>query len=192
MPSNATMQDQILDLAQSLIQKRGYNGFSFRDIAQAVGVKSSSIHYYFPNKTDLAVAVAAKYRSDFSGATDQLRAAGQTAPEQLRAYARLFQSTLANDNRVCLCGMLASEFNSVEQAVVEEVKAFFADQYALIASVVQRGVSDGTIRTEVQPHEFAVTYFSALEGAMIVARTGDKVSDIGLVAEQMIGLIKPA
>ena len=42
--------DQILDLAQSLIQTRGYNAMSYRHLADEIGIKTSSIHYTSPQK----------------------------------------------------------------------------------------------------------------------------------------------
>ena len=55
--------DEILEVGQELIQTVGYDGFSYRDIADRVGIKSASVHYYFPAKTDLAEAVAKQYLS---------------------------------------------------------------------------------------------------------------------------------
>lgn len=186
MTSKATTQDHILDLAQQYIQQRGYNGFSFRDLANGVGVKSSSIHYYYPSKTELVVAVTGRYRKGFSAAADQLKANNLGAPDVLKAYAQIFKSTLEDDRRVCLCAMLASDFDSVEPAVTNEVKAFFADQYRWLASIIVSGISHGTIRNDIVPDEFAVLYFSALEGAMMLAKAYDNPADIELVANQMI------
>lgn len=192
MTSKATTHDQILDLAQQYIQQRGYNGFSFRDLANGIGVKSSSIHYYYASKTDLVVAVTSRYRKGFSAATDQLKADNLAAADMLKAYAQIFKSTLEDEKRVCLCAMLASDFDSVEAAVTDEVKAFFAEQYKWLANIIANGISHGTIRGDIVPEEFAILYFSALEGAMVLAKANDNPADIELVANQMIAMSQHA
>ena len=190
MAGAATTQERILDLAQQFIQERGYNGFSFRDLANGVGVKSSSIHYYYASKTHLALAVTGRYRKNFAAATAQLRKEIPNAPDLLKAYAQIFKSTLEDGKKVCLCAMLASDRDSVEDAVTDQVRAFFADQYEWLSSVVTDGTSQGTIRDDIRPDDFAVLFFSALEGAMMVANAKDSSADIDLVADQMIGLVR--
>ncbi|MEP0191281.1 MAG: TetR/AcrR family transcriptional regulator [Erythrobacter sp.] len=190
MAGTATTHERILDLAQQFIQERGYNGFSFRDLAKGVGVKSSSIHYYYASKTHLALAVTSRYRKNFAAATTQLREEIPAAPDLLKAYAQIFKSTLEDGKKVCLCAMLASDRDSVEDSVTDQVRQFFADQYGWLANVVADGISQGTIRDNVRPDDFAVLFFSALEGAMMVANTRDSSADIELVANQMIGLVR--
>jgi len=53
MISRIDIYKHILTVAEGLIQSQGYNTFSYRDIANQVGVKTSSIHYHFPTKADL-------------------------------------------------------------------------------------------------------------------------------------------
>jgi len=45
-----------VDLAEALIQSRGYSAFSYQDISDRLGIRKASIHYHFPSKTDLGVA----------------------------------------------------------------------------------------------------------------------------------------
>ncbi|MCB9111119.1 MAG: TetR/AcrR family transcriptional regulator [Anaerolineales bacterium] len=55
----------ILNLAESLLQDKGFNGFSYANIASELGVKNAAIHYHFPSKEDLGVAVIKRYRERF-------------------------------------------------------------------------------------------------------------------------------
>lgn len=190
MTGAVNTRDQILDCAQGLIQTRGYNGFSFRDIAGDIGIKSSSIHYYYPGKTDLAVAVASKYRSGFTAATQQLVTDKKTAVAILLGYADFFEMTLKHENRLCLCGMLASEVNSVEPGLRSEIKAFFNDQIQFLTDVLSEGQSKGEVRADLETTDFAKTYLAGLEGAMMLARIDEKPSDILRAAHQMTSLIK--
>ncbi len=59
MSTNA--RESILTAATRIAQSQGYNGLNFRDLAQAVGIKRTSIYYHFPSKADLGAAVARRY-----------------------------------------------------------------------------------------------------------------------------------
>ena len=54
----------IMDAAERRIRLGGFNGFSFREIAADVGIKSSSVHYHFPTKENLAAAVIHRYTDE--------------------------------------------------------------------------------------------------------------------------------
>ena len=163
--------DEILEVGQELIQTVGYDGFSYRDIADRVGIKSASVHYYFPAKTDLAEAVAKQYRIEFAETVREISANTPGALERLKEFAGIFQDTLENLDRVCLCGMLASESSSVPGKVSAQTRMFFSEQQDWISQTIAEGVDDGTISATTQPNEFAKTFLSALEGAMMLARS---------------------
>ena len=86
---------EILDAAETMIQSQGYNGFSFREIADQVGIKSASVHYHFPTKADLGAAVARRYTDRF---LDQLPPAGTpglSIKDALQALITAFSQHLA-------------------------------------------------------------------------------------------------
>ncbi len=115
--SDAVTSERVLDIAQRLIQTRGYNAFSFRDIASEIGIKSASIHYHYPSKTDLGVALVSRYRLAFEGELDKISARSKEAPKRLKGFVALFRNTLDNQ-RLCLCGMLGAERDGLPGAVV--------------------------------------------------------------------------
>jgi AcrR family transcriptional regulator len=63
--------EQILDAAEYLFSKKGFDGVTLRDVAQRVGIHTTLLHYYFKDK-------AALFRSVFerrAGVTSGLRMA---------------------------------------------------------------------------------------------------------------------
>jgi len=180
---------EILKVAQELIQTRGYNGFSFRDVAAAVGIKSASIHYHFPTKAELARATALAYRTTFSAALDRLRETHSSAPELLRAYGEFFFSTLNDHGRVCLAGILASDAGALPQEVRAETTRFFDAQHIWIAEVLAQGQAAGEVNRAIDPATFAKTFLAGLEGAMIIARSTETPQDLRDTVEQLIALV---
>lgn len=112
-----TMQEKILNTAESLIQQMGYNAFSYKDIALVVGIKTSSIHYYYPTKEDLAVAVIEWQLERLSFSLDELKVNPSLSLQQklLKLVDLVLSVTLNNDMKMCLGGMLASDVVSLPE-----------------------------------------------------------------------------
>jgi TetR/AcrR family transcriptional regulator, transcriptional repressor for nem operon len=122
-----TMTDRmtdILDAAEKRIRTSGYNGFSFREIAADVGIKSASVHHHFPTKSDLAAAVARRYRVRIANAVIDDERAGLS---RVAAWKKLFSTALHEDGLMCLCGILAVEGDSLPEAVAQEARKFFEE-----------------------------------------------------------------
>ena len=149
------IQSTILDAAERRIRTAGYHGFSFRELAADVGIKSSSVHHHFPTKEALGVAVARRYTDRFFAALP----AGPPEPELVLRKA--FLNAIESDGQVCLCGALASGASSLPPAVAEEAKRFF--EQAL------RYLSDRTAHSGTARRNWAAQILAQLEGAMLVA-----------------------
>ena len=55
--STAGTAELILDAAQRRAQTRGFNGFSYADIAAELDVTTASIHYHFSSKAELGATL---------------------------------------------------------------------------------------------------------------------------------------
>src|SRR5271170_1076386 len=113
----------ILDVAEQLAQTRGYNGFSYADIAAQLGVTKASLHYHFPSKAELGRALIERYHGLFGAALDAIDRQTDEPREKLRQYVGLYDSVLSNE-RMCLCGMLAAEHATLPAPMQEELKLF--------------------------------------------------------------------
>lgn len=181
--------EEILSVAQDLVQTKGYNGFSYRDIADAIGIKSASIHYHFPTKGDLGRDVTAQYRNAFAQALQALCDSTNSARERIEGYAALFRATLVEQERLCLCGMLAGEVETIPDDVKVEVARFFKEQTIWLASVLQSGIESGEIVPSIDTNTWAVTILSSLEGGMLVARGSGDCGHFDLVKENLLKVL---
>ena len=102
--------EQILDLAETLIQTRGYSAFSYQDISAALGIRKASIHYHFASKADLGVAVVDRYIERFGAALVGIAADDkQSSMAMLDFYVQPYLQFASTPDRVCLSGALAGE-----------------------------------------------------------------------------------
>ncbi|MEO9823518.1 MAG: TetR/AcrR family transcriptional regulator [Paracoccaceae bacterium] len=153
---------RILDLAEELTQTRGFNGFSYIDLAAGVGVKTSSIHYHFKAKADLALALVERLREVHQAASDAFDKNMSNPEDRLRALISHFEGYVKND-KICMCGMMAAEFATVSPDVHRALAFYFRDlQKWLVQQFVEMGHTD--------PQQSALSFLSALEGSHLLAR----------------------
>ena len=135
---------RILDSAESLVQMRGFNGFSYADVAAELALTKASLHYHFPGKAELGRALIARYAERFNAALAGIDASGGDAPAKLRAYARLYADVL-RERRMCLCGMLAAEYQTLPEPMREAVIGFFDENETWLEGVLAPGRDEGTL-----------------------------------------------
>jgi TetR/AcrR family transcriptional repressor of nem operon len=181
-------KEAIMAAARPMVQARGYKALSFRELAKEVGIKSSSLHYHFPTKDDLAAALARRYTEDLEAYLQSLTRDVQDTHERMTAYAEIFRGALLRGNRMCLCGMLAAERDDVSTAVQAEVEKFNEANVAWLSQVLAIHEPDSS-RDAIQRRAFAI--LSAVEGAQLVARgCGDiRVYDRTIDAYRAAGLM---
>ena len=176
---------RILDVAERLLQVRGFNGFSYADVAAELRIRNASIHHHFPTKTDLGMQLLERYRERFGQALETIDRNGADARRKLRQYARLYADVVREKNRMCLCGMLASDLGTLPRPMRKGVKAFFDDNEKWLGRVLEEGRKSGGLRFEGPSRLHARLVLSSLEGAMLVARSYEDVSRFESVAERL-------
>ena len=169
METKPTVREQILDHAITLMMLRGYNGFSYRDLSDLVGVKTSSIHYYFPSKDDLVLEAVAAYSDEVLSA---MRAIDPALPAdvKLSLYTKMFGRTLGDGNLICLCGMLAADIETLPENVRQAVQAFFTANERWLAELLKQGVKEGTLQFSGEPETAARTLYAAFQGSVLASR----------------------
>jgi TetR/AcrR family transcriptional regulator, transcriptional repressor for nem operon len=169
MNTPSTVREQLLNHAITLMMLRGYNGFSYRDLSELVGVKTSSIHYYFPSKDDLALEAVTQYSNEVAAALQGVDESW-SGKEKLTKYAQMFGKTLGDGNQICLCGMLAADIESLPETVRQAVQAFFSSNERWLAQVLEQGRADGTLKANGDPGSAARALFAAFQGSVLASR----------------------
>lgn len=163
MPSTS---DLILDAAEGRMRAGGYSDVSFRDLAADVSIKSASVHYHFPTKEVLGVALVRRYEERVRA--DLEANAGPEHPTGIRVarLVSIFQQAAEDKSAMCLCGLLGAESEILPAAVRKEVAGFFAWLLDWLTDAIG---GDDAARTQ------AVTIITSLEGALIIAKTTNEM-----------------
>jgi TetR/AcrR family transcriptional regulator, transcriptional repressor for nem operon len=183
--------DRMLDLAEQLVQTRGFNGFSYADIASALEVTKASLHYHFPTKAELGRRLIERYSDAFTTALAVLDESGVDAGEKLRAYVDIYAGVLRNE-RMCLCGMLAADYVTLPEPMKSAVTRFFEANERWLTAVLERGRAEGDLQFVGDPLEVARLLVGSLEGAMLVARSFNDASRFQSIADRLLSDLSAA
>jgi len=182
---------RILDIAERLVQVRGFNGFSYADIAAELKISKASLHYHYPSKAKLGEALIQRYAARFAEALNAIDELGGTAPAKLEAYARIYADVL-RDRRMCLCGMLAADYDTLPQPMRELIIRFFDENEAWLKGVLEQGQQDGQLHTAGSMSDAAQAILSGLEGALLVARPYGDLARFQAAAARLLASLAAA
>jgi TetR/AcrR family transcriptional repressor of nem operon len=191
--TSPSTSEKILDTAQSLIVAGGYNGFSYADIAAAVGIRKASIHHHFPTKAELVSALVDRYRRQVEAGLKFLREQSSSPAEQLQAYLNYWQACIDDASLpFCVCAMLAGEMQMLPEDVASRVRGHFQSLAGWLESVLQAGAEQGLLRLNGRPEDEAQMLMASVHGAMLSARAFSAPRLFGaIIAPQMASLLAP-
>lgn len=185
MASTLDTSQRILDIAERLVQTRGFNGFSYADIAEAMQVTKASLHYHFRSKAELGKRLIERYERNFLDALEGIEAGTTDARERLRRYAAIYASVVQQD-RMCLCGMLAAESGTLPAAMRDDMRHFFDENERWLTRILKDGKRAKVLAFKGAPTEAARALIGSLEGAMMIARSYGDPARFTAVSDRLL------
>ncbi|HET9895467.1 MAG TPA: TetR/AcrR family transcriptional regulator [Streptosporangiaceae bacterium] len=183
--SNGGTPARILDAAERIVQVRGFNAFSYGDIADELRITTAALHYHFPRKAELGKALIARYSARFGQRLRALDAQGGAARAKLDGYVALYADVL-RQGRMCMCGVLAAEIGTLSAGMQDAVRGFFDQNESWLARVLEEGSAEGSMRLPGPVTDAARMIIAGLEGAMLLAMTYDDVERFTTVAGELL------
>ena len=155
--------DKLLDAAEYRMRRGGYNAVSFRDLASDTDIKSSSVHYHFPRKEDLGVALIKRYAERFFDAVENEAVRAKTPEGKLEALRTVYRKALTNDEAICLCSLLGAESAGLPDLLSREIEQFFKNNINWAAEALPENIA----KKERDGRGGALV--ATLQGAMMLA-----------------------
>ena len=160
----------IMNLAEALLQDKGFNGFSYAHISTELGVKNAAIHYHFPSKEDLARAVIQRYRDRFQLWINNSRIKDLSPQKKLDWFFGIYTDMRADKGKVCLVGSMEAEFNSIPAGLQAEVEGLHTELLTWLEATLSEGREAGAFRFNGDPAGKAALILSSVQGALQMAR----------------------
>jgi AcrR family transcriptional regulator len=159
-----------MDLAETFIQEKGFNGFSYAHIAKELDVKNAAIHYHFPSKEELVCAVIQRYRDRFQLWIRNSRIKDLPPQEKLDWFFSIYTNTRADNGKVCLAGSLETEFHTLPASLREQTESLTRELLDWLQATLQEGRQAGVLHFGGDPSGKAALILSSLQGALQMAR----------------------
>ncbi|MDQ3319012.1 MAG: TetR/AcrR family transcriptional regulator [Actinomycetota bacterium] len=188
---NVDTASRILDIAERLVQRKGFNAFSYADVASELGITKASLHYHFSGKAELGEALIGRYAARFAEALRAIYERDADATTKLDAYANIYADVL-RDGRMCLCGMLAADYETLPEPMREAVLGFFDENEAWLTRVLEQGQHEGALWVDGPASEVAQAIVSGLEGALLIARPYGDVARFRTAATRLLASLATA
>jgi TetR/AcrR family transcriptional repressor of nem operon len=177
--------ERILDIAERLVQMRGFSNFSYADIATELGMTTASLHYHYRGKAELGYALITRYTERFTDALGRIDQDLPDAREKLEAYARLYADVLQG-KRMCMCGILAAEYETLPAPMRTAVIHFFDENQKWLADLLTQGHEERTLSFTGSADDVAQSILSTLEGAMLVARPYGDLAKFNATTDRLL------
>ncbi|MDQ8730893.1 TetR/AcrR family transcriptional regulator [Bradyrhizobium sp. LHD-71] len=192
MKSMTSTSDKILDIAQSLLVRGGYNGFSYADISAAIGIRKASIHHHFPTKAELVSVLVDRYRRQAEAGLTSLQEQSSSPAEQLQSYLNFWQTCIRDASLpFCVCAMLATEMQMLPEEVASRVRAHFRHLAGWLTAVLRAGVEQDVFRLDKRPEEEAQALMASVHGAMLSARAFSDPGLFGAIVSSHVAKLLP-
>lgn len=169
MGSARNTRKEILDAAEELLQTRGFQGFSYHHIAAQLGLRNAAIHYHFPSKADLGVALVSRYREGFAWWVARLREQKAGPAECLERFLAIERRYLL-EGRVCPLGVVGVEYLGVPEEMRSAAAALLEEVAGWLAQVLEEGRRAGAVSFAGDARSRAWSLMSALQGGLQLAR----------------------
>jgi TetR/AcrR family transcriptional repressor of nem operon len=161
---------RILELARPMLQERGYAGFSYRDIADQLGVKKAAIHYHFPAKSDLGVALVDHMRRQFQRWSAAIDARDLSFWDRMHGFFGIYEHYIDDNKKCCPAGMLGAEFHAIPENLKTAAQALMSEVHGWLARTLEQGRTAGACSYPGEADEQAAVIGAAVQGALLVGR----------------------
>ena len=172
----ADTRSELLASAERAARARGFDGFSYADLADEVGIRKASIHHHFATKAALSVAVMERYATAIRDACAEIEQGAPTAAGRLAGLILLYRGSLKDGKSLCLCVSFSASRESLPPEVIGQIGQFRAMVIQWLTGVFELGQQDGTIRDVKAAALEAAATLPLLEGAQLGARAEENVA----------------
>lgn len=136
-------KEQIIEAGNNLLIERGFNAFSYKHISEKINIKSSSIHYHFPTKTDLGIAIIKKHLDALENTIEKNK---NKSPIEKIDKLFLYYKRLAYNDKVCIVGAMSSDIKTLEEPLRLELLSFSNAVVRWTSTILQEGIEQNIFK----------------------------------------------
>lgn len=170
--SKTLTRNQALKRGHYYLQTVGFNGFSFQDLANDLGIRKASLHYYFSSKEDLGLALIEEYEKYFNNFTK--KTASSSAIRQLESWLKFCHGMSKDHHKLCPIGVLTCELNTLSPKMQKQLAAFQSNQKRWAVQTLKQGIKEKKFRRNLNTSWAADIFLESIQGGLQIARLQKK------------------
>ena len=190
MSKRRDTRNEILQLTHELFLTRGFNGFSYQDLADRLGIRKASIHYHFPSKEDLGVAMIDNFQQELSTWSGNLDAIDADPVAKLDALFQIYTDIFKGQGQICMVGACSAEWNTLAEPVRNKMMAVMAGQRTWLVDLIKEGRHTGSFAPGTDALPLARLVYASMQGALQLARVQSDESMLHMVIRQLKDLVQ--
>ncbi|HEB91049.1 MAG TPA: TetR/AcrR family transcriptional regulator [Deltaproteobacteria bacterium] len=160
----AEREAEILEAARAVFAEKGYGATAVAEIAARAGVVEGTVYSYFESKRSLLIAVMKNFFEALIAETASGLSAIRGTENQLRFVIRRQLETFTSD--LGLCRVIISEARP-DIALYDEAILDLNRRYTGLAlAVLEEGVENGTLRSDIVPSVIRDLIYGGIEHAV--------------------------
>ncbi len=179
-------KERIILGAESLILKKGFTAWTFKDISENISIQKARIHDFFPTKDELGRAVVEKSRLSFLEWAQQIDLSSLKATEKLSAFFASYTTMLADGNKICIAGILGTELNKLSQIILRELRIYYLERQEWLQKLLLNGYVNGSFYLKSSVEEESIYILSSLQGGLQISRTNDDHDIFYTICRQLL------
>ena len=164
-------KEQILDVAEELLQTRSFSSFSYQDVSDRIGISKATIHHHFPSKDDLGLALVTRHHVSLAASLEKITKGQKTPWKQLEAYLQLMTKIMQSGHKICLVGSLQAEHNVISKATQHQLHEVCHLVHTWLTRLLTEGRKQQTMAYPGNPEDQASLIQASLQGALQRARS---------------------
>jgi len=176
-------RDEILRLGEELMRMQGFNAFSYYHLADALKVRPAAVHYHFPTKDALALAIINHSREAFRSFTEKITLEPDLQ-KRLQEFVRIFSEN-AEAGKICLMGAAGADFYTFSEETRAAVKLLVSEIIAWLTILLRDGRESGDFTFDGTPRTRALLIATNMAASLHMARILGK-QEFQRIADQLI------
>lgn len=182
--SNTDTKTKALDLGREYLQTLGFSGFSFQTIADTLGIKKASLHYYFASKEEMGLALLSDYEESHKNWA--LKVQDLPSKIKLEKMVKGFKSLSSKNHMICPVGSFTSDFHSTTPKMKKKILQFHFLVRDWLTETIEQGKKEGTIRKSLDSEVAADLFLSTLQGGVQLARIRGEQKSLEKMLDTML------
>lgn len=168
--SAPSRKQQIVELSADLLREKGFSGFSYQDLAKALGINKASIHHHFPQKVDLGLALCDWTQSWLQQGFEHFDANDQSPLEKLNHYLATAARHTFNEQKLCPVSALNSELVKLPEAMQQRLAELATFELKWIEQIISDAQQAAELQPIASPQQMAQLFIHSCKGALYYGR----------------------